>query len=83
MRHLITEVRAAIPFDLPEEAICSGVCHGCAKKLMEFLDTELSDWEGRLAAGEAPRLGDVQKLARYSRKIHKALRVSLADVYPM
>lgn len=80
MRSLINEVRTVIPFDLPEEAICSGVCRGCAKKLLEFLDAELSEWECRLDAGEVPRLGDVQQLGRCCRKVHVALRVSLADI---
>ncbi len=80
MRRLIDQVRTEIPFDLPEETICSGDCRGCAKKLLEFLDAELSDWECRLDAGEVPLLGEVQRLGRCCRKVHIALRVSLAPV---
>lgn len=74
MRQLIQKVRSIIPFDIPEEAICSGICRGCAKKLLEFLDMELEDWEARLASGDHPKLGDIQKLAKQSQKIYTSLQ---------
>ncbi len=74
MRQLIAQVRAAIPFDLPEAQLCTGVCHGCAMKLLDFLDTHLADWEARLDGGERPGLADLSRLASTSRKVHAVLR---------
>lgn len=73
MHKLIEQVRLAFPFDIPEEVLCSGICRGCAKKLLEFLRTELDDWEYRLGGGQTPSLGDIQRLAKTSRKIYSAL----------
>ena len=73
MRNLIAEVRAALPFDLPGTQLCSGSCDGCAVKLLDYLDGELADWERRLRAGERPHFGDLERLARTSRRIHKVL----------
>lgn len=73
MSELIVQVRTAMPFDLPEGQICSGICRGCAKKLLNFLDTELEDWECRLDQGEQPNLGDLSQLAKRSRKIYSAM----------
>ena len=42
-------------------------------KLLEFLDLELVEWEDKLQQGEVPGLGDVQHIARVSRKIHSVL----------
>lgn len=74
MQSLINEVRFSIPFELPMSELCSGICHGCAKKLIDFLDMELGDWEQRLQQGEKPGLGDINKLARTSQKIYRALQ---------
>jgi hypothetical protein len=35
MRLLIRQVRDAIPFDLPEARICTGLCNGCSVKLLD------------------------------------------------
>ncbi len=82
MQRLIDEVRAAIPFDAPESLVCSGDCQGCSRKLLEFLDGELTYWEARLRAGERPRLGDLSGLARTSRKVYAVLeRNGLVGAY--
>ena len=73
MRELITQVRAAMPFDAPRARICSGDCQGCSLKLLDYLDAELSGWEQRLAAGETPNFGDLSGLAKTSRKVHGRL----------
>ncbi|MGI9279959.1 MAG: hypothetical protein ACR2PX_10055 [Endozoicomonas sp.] len=73
MQELIVQVRGAIPFNMPEAEICTGKCVGCPKKLLEFLDQELSDWEFRLQDEELPKLGDINRLAKTSKKVHKAL----------
>ncbi|WLI74500.1 hypothetical protein [Halomonas alkalicola] len=74
MRGLIHEIRAQVPFDTPESSLCRGPCRGCSKKLLEFLDTELEEWEGRLEEGEVPRFGDLARLGRLARKVVAALR---------
>ncbi|WP_426416362.1 hypothetical protein [Aestuariirhabdus sp. LZHN29] len=73
MRALIGDIRRQIPFGLSEAEICSGGCRGCSKKLLEYLDRELEDWEIRLNRGAVPNLGDLRSLANRSRKIHGAL----------
>lgn len=74
MMQLIIEVRSAIPFDKPEAELCVGSCHGCPKKLIEYLDTELTDWSERLGRSEDPLLGDVDRLGRAAKKIYKVLQ---------
>jgi hypothetical protein len=73
MALLIGQVRAAMPFDDPAAKVCGDQCEGCPRKLLEWLDTELTHWEARLAAGEPPRLGDIDRLARSSRKVYAVL----------
>lgn len=73
MRQLLAEVRAALPFDLPAAAVCTGDCDACPLKLLQFLDTELTGWEARLDAGERPQLGDLSALAGTARAVRAAL----------
>ncbi|SIT10239.1 hypothetical protein [Neptunomonas antarctica] len=74
MQKLIDEVRFTIPFELPMSELCSGICTGCSKKLIDFLDMEVGEWEQRLQQGEKPGLGDINKLAKTSRKIYRVLQ---------
>ncbi|WP_246722989.1 hypothetical protein [Aliikangiella sp. G2MR2-5] len=76
MIQLIAQVRDAIPFDTPESSLCRGPCLGCSKKLIEFLDDKLCDWESRLDTGEVPNLGEISKLARMSKKIYDVLAIN-------
>jgi hypothetical protein len=73
MRLLIRQVRDAMPFDVPRARVCTGLCNGCSVKLLDYLDTQLSDWEARLAAGERPGLADLSRLGGTSRKAYRAL----------
>jgi hypothetical protein len=73
MRSLIGQARSKIPFDIPDAVLCSGICRGCSRKLLDFLDSELGYWECQLDNGETPSLGDVQRLAKHSMKIYQAL----------
>jgi hypothetical protein len=74
MQQLTATIRQQIPFDaLSDARVCSGLCIGCPKKLLEYLEQEVEYWERETAAGELPTLGDVQKLARSSVKIHRVL----------
>ena len=63
-----------MPFDLPEANLCSGKCNGCSQKLLDYLDTELEDWEYRLDAGETPDFGDINKIAKTSKKIYRVMK---------
>ena len=74
MRKLIQQVRTAMPFDLPEANLCSGKCNGCSQKLLDYLDMELEDWEYRLDSGETPDFGDINKIARTSKKIYRVMK---------
>jgi len=74
MKNLIQEVRMAMPFDMPEANICSGICKGCSLKLLEYLDTELEHWEYRLKEGESPSFGEINQLAKTSKKIYTVLQ---------
>lgn len=74
MEQLICQIKEAIPFGMPEAEICARDCFGCPKKLLEYLDTELEFWESELASGETPTLGDIDRLAKSSKKIYKALK---------
>ncbi|MCG8531789.1 MAG: hypothetical protein MI749_14150 [Desulfovibrionales bacterium] len=73
MAQLIEQIREAIPFGLSEAEICHGTCQGCSKKLLDFLDQELDHWSDYLSHGGVPRLGDISRLARISKKVYRAL----------
>ncbi len=73
MRQLIEQIRTSLPFDRPESQLCIGPCEGCSMKLLNYLDTELLDWEARLGDGEIPTLGDVSRLAKSAKKIYRVL----------
>jgi hypothetical protein len=73
MRDLIQRARATLPFEATEAQVCTGVCQGCSRKLLDFLDSELDDWERRLDAGERPGLGDLSRLIQTSRKVQRVL----------
>jgi len=74
MNNLIGQVREAIDFDIPISRLCDGPCTGCSKKLLEFLDTELEEWEFKLSQQEVPNLGDIQTLAKTSKKVYTVLK---------
>lgn len=73
MLRLINQIRTEIPFDMPEATLCRGPCNGCSKKLMEFLDQELESQQQDIDMGEVPTLGQIHKLARLAKKVHKVL----------
>lgn len=74
MQQLISQIRASLPFDQPAVLLCQQHCVGCPKKLMEYLEGEVTGWESALAAGDVPTLGDIDQLARTSRKIYAVLQ---------
>ena len=74
MQTLIADVRSAIPFDDPQAQECPDLCQGCSPKLLAFLDTELEEWEQRLAAGETPSFGDLHRLGKTCKKVYAVLQ---------
>ncbi|MDM8545734.1 hypothetical protein QUF61_04490 [Candidatus Venteria ishoeyi] len=73
MYDIISQVRGAFPFGAPETQLCADVCSGCSKKLLEFLETEIEDWEARLDAGDIPNFGDISRMVKISRKVQRVL----------
>ncbi|MDO6562361.1 hypothetical protein Q4488_03100 [Amphritea sp. 1_MG-2023] len=73
MRALIAEIRTEIPFDTPVERLCNGPCTGCAKKLLDYLDTQLEEIEADLLHEHIPTLGEINRLSKTARKIYAAL----------
>ena len=74
MYHLISEARRTFPFAVPEAEICAGKCVGCPKKLLEIADTELSHWQGELDKGYVPDFGEIAKLAKLCKNLHRGLK---------
>ncbi len=74
MENLIKEARAKMPFNLSFDGNCEGRCDECPFKLLEYLDTGLSNWEFRLKRGDVPTLGDVHTLGRECREIYEILQ---------
>jgi hypothetical protein len=74
MQQLIEQVRVAMPFNLPEANLCSGKCNGCSQKLLDYLDVELEGWEYRLRIGEEPDFGEIQRIAKTSKKIYRVMQ---------
>ncbi|TCK02647.1 hypothetical protein [Marinobacterium mangrovicola] len=74
MQALIAQARQSLPFTLPEAQLCDGICNGCSKKLLDFVDGELEEWQARIDTGEIPRLGDLEKLGRTLRKVYRVLQ---------
>ena len=74
MYGLIRQLREAIPLGLSDDEICGDSCEGCSSKLLIYLETELDSWESRLQEGVIPTLGDLDRLAKQGRKIHRVLQ---------
>ncbi|MBT3203936.1 MAG: hypothetical protein HOM14_14240 [Gammaproteobacteria bacterium] len=73
MSELIDQIKTTLPLDQSETITCTGQCKICPEKLVEFISMELENWEYRLENGDVPNFKDLNKLAKSSLKIHKAL----------
>ena len=73
MLTLMETIRQTSPFDQPEAYLCQKECIGCPKKLMEYLENELLNWQEILDDGGQPSLGAISRLANTGRKIHLVL----------
>lgn len=74
MKNLIDEVRLNMPFGADETQLCSDSCQGCSKKLLEFLETEISDWEQKLQDGIQPNFGDINRMGKTCKKVYVVLK---------
>jgi hypothetical protein len=74
MADIIRQIRERFPFDISEEELCAETCsYGCPKKLLEYMEMEITEWEQRLANHETPNFRDIQKLSKSGCKIYKIL----------
>ena len=73
MRNLIHEVKTTLPLDLSPVEVCSDECKNCSIKLIEYIAMELETWEDRLDDGDIPNFRDLNRLAKSSKKIYRAL----------
>lgn len=73
LKKMIKEIREIMPFEDLDANVCTGQCNHCSVKLLEFLDTQLDEWEFRLKQGEIPNFGDISQLAKTSKKIYQVL----------
>tara|TARA_R110002050_G_scaffold129250_8_gene250778 strand:+ start:3070 stop:3336 length:267 start_codon:yes stop_codon:yes gene_type:complete len=71
MKLLIEQIKEALPFEKPEHEICEGKCVGCAKKMLEYMGSELDHYQCQLDNGEIPTLGELNDLARIAKKVHR------------
>ena len=75
MTNIIEQVRAVFPLGMTEQELCADTCsYGCPRKLLEYIDMEITDWEQRLEKGEIPNFGDIKKLSKTSEKIYRVLQ---------
>ena len=77
MADIIQQIREKFPFDISEEELCAETCsYGCPKKLLEYMNMEITDWEQRLENHEVPNFKDIQKLSKTGCKIYKILAMN-------
>lgn len=73
MCRLLTAMREQLPLYAPEASLCQKSCVGCPKKLMQYIEGEYEYWQQEVDSGGDILLGDINRLARSSRKIQAVL----------
>ena len=74
MVNIIQQIRETFPFDISEEKLCAETCCcGCPKKLLEYMQMEITEWERRLENGDIPNFRDIQKLSKTGKNIYRVL----------
>jgi hypothetical protein len=73
MQTMINEINQRFPMGAPDRDICLGICSGCPKKLLQFMEMQLEDWQEALDNGEIPTFKQLQKRATQARKIEAVL----------
>lgn len=77
MADIIQQIREKFPFDISEDELCAETCsYGCPKKLLEYMEANITDWEKRLENHEIPDFRDIQKLSKTGCKIYKILEMN-------
>tara|TARA_R110002167_G_scaffold5436_3_gene25580 strand:- start:106522 stop:106788 length:267 start_codon:yes stop_codon:yes gene_type:complete len=71
MKMLIEQIQTALPFEKSEHEICAGKCVGCAKKMLEYMGSELDHYQCQLNNEETPTLGEISNLANIAKKVHR------------
>ena len=71
---LIAKIRERFPFEMPESELCDGICVGCPKKLLAYIEMELDDLERRINRPGQISLGDLSRLGRQAGKIERVLQ---------
>lgn len=74
MQNLIDETRSALPFGADDTQLCADSCQGCSKKLLEFLESELDDWEHKLHDGVQPNFGDIHRMGKTCKKVYMVMK---------
>ncbi|CAB0151484.1 hypothetical protein PSI9734_01871 [Pseudidiomarina piscicola] len=75
MQQLLDTIRATIPFGLKEADMCQGICRGCSKKMMEMLDSEVSQWQVDLDNETViPTFSDLAFMEKLARRTHKVMQ---------
>ena len=73
MHDIIAQIREAIPLQLSVDDICDNDYKSCSLKLIEYLSSEIDNWEYRLQQNDVPDFRDLRRLASSGQKIHRAL----------
>ena len=72
--NIIQQIRDAFPFDVSEEELCADTCScGCPKKLLEYMEMEITEWEKRLENGDTTNFRDIEKLSKTGKNIYRVL----------
>lgn len=73
MRDFLRQARAGLPLGLAADDICNDDCRGCSMKLIEYLASEIDNWEYRLDQGDVPSFRDLDRFARSATRIRRVL----------
>jgi hypothetical protein len=73
MRDFLRQARTGLPLGLAADDICTDDCRGCSMKLIEYLESEIENWEYRLQQGDVPDFRDLDRFARSATRIHRVL----------
>ena len=73
MRDFLRRARGCLPLGLAADEICGDDCRGCSVKLIEYLASEIDNWEYRLDQGDVPNFVDLDRFARSATRIRRVL----------
>lgn len=76
MQQLIHEVKATLPLYEPATYVCgitNSDCHGCPKKMLELVDSELCFWESALKQGRIPKFDELRRFGKLCQSVRRSL----------